>query len=159
MEACHYGEPKIKSLFLTLKKDPTLGNLSLTDLFELIELSDINKYDQGELIIKQGEQDSYLYVLIEGSILITHNDKAIRKLNRVGEIVGEMSLISHEPRSASVVADSGAVLMCIDAAGINNGKNAKRSILYYIFCQILARRLKVVNQELSGLKERLKMDL
>ncbi len=147
-----YDEEKTKALFFNFKKDPMLGNLSLSELFRLLEVSSILQYDPGENIITQGEHDTCLFILISGEMEIILDDEVIRALENTGEIVGEMSLISNEPRSASVRATSQVTCMSIDAAFIHDPQTSSQSILYYIFSHILAKRLKVVNQQLSDLK-------
>ncbi len=84
---------------------------------------------------------------------IIHNGKTIRILKKTGEIIGEMSLISKEVRSASVRAVEKLRCLSIDASFFDEFKASSHNILYYIFSHILARRLKTVNQELSNAKK------
>ncbi len=147
-----YDEEKAKELFFKFKKDPILGNMSLLELFELLDVSSIMLYEPGEDIITQGKHDSCFFILISGKMEVIFNDKIIRTIDDAGNIVGEMSLISNEPRSASVRAASQVTCLSIDAGYINDTKASHQSILYYIFSQILARRLRVVNHQLSDLK-------
>jgi CRP-like cAMP-binding protein len=87
MLVLEYSEEEAKELFMMLKKDPILGNISLSELFELLELSTMVQYDPGEYIIKQGEYDTQLFILISGNMEIIHNDKTIKILEKTGEKV------------------------------------------------------------------------
>ncbi len=148
-----YDKEKTKELFYSFCKDPMLGNLTLAELFLLLEKSSIFQYEPGENIITQGEHDTCFFILISGKMEIILNDKIIRTLEKSGEIVGEMSLISNDPRSASVRAASRVICLSIDAVYIHDTKDSRQNILYYIFSQILAKRLKAVNRQLSNLKD------
>ena len=144
-----FDEEKTKSLFFAFKKDSILGNLSLSELFDLLEMSKIIQYEPGEYIITQNHNDTNLYILISGSMEIIHNGRQIKTTDRVGEIIGEMSLISNNPRSASVRGLDKVQCLSIDASYLERPEIGLKSILYYIFCQVLARRLRIVNSELS----------
>ncbi len=150
-----YDEEKTKELFFSFKKDPILGNMSLAELFNLLDVSDIVQYDSGENIITQGEHDTCFYILISGAMDIILNDKIIRTIDDAGNIVGEMSLINNDTRSASVRASSQVVCLSINAGYIDDASVDHRSILYYIFSKILARRLKIVSTQLSDLQPEL----
>jgi len=153
MQELKFNEEKVKELFLLFKKDPLLGNLSLFELFELIELSPIVQFDPEEYIIKQGASDTNLFILISGIMEVIHNDKTIKVLDKKGEIVGEMSLISKDIRSASVQAVNQVICFSINAEYFNVIKTKPKSILYYIFSKILADRLKTITNEMSELKK------
>ncbi len=66
------------------------------------------RFAVGETLIQEGEIGKEAYLLVRGSVLITKKTKqgkvVILRTCDVGDIVGEMALISAEPRSASVRA-------------------------------------------------------
>jgi NTE family protein len=68
----------------------------------------------GETLLQQGDPGDALYLLVSGRLrtYVTDEDGAQRMLREVprGEIVGEMSLYTGEPRSATVVAIRDSVL-------------------------------------------------
>src|SRR5690606_13927683 len=68
----------------------------------------------GETLLKQGEPGDALYLLVSGRLRTYYVDddgqqRMLREVPR-GEIVGEMSLYTDEPRSATVVAIRDSVL-------------------------------------------------
>ena len=69
MQELKLNEEEVKELFFGFKKNPVLGNLSLAELLELIELSLVIQCNPGEYIIKQGESDTNLFILISGKIM------------------------------------------------------------------------------------------
>lgn len=72
----------------------------------------------GETLLQQGDPGDALYLLVSGRLrtYFTDEDGAQRMLREVprGEIVGEMSLYTGEPRSATVVAIRDSVLARLD---------------------------------------------
>ena len=152
MQKLEFNEEKAKELFIKFKKDPILGNLSLASLFDLLETSPIMQYDPGEYIIKEGESDTHLFILAYGKIEIIHNDKIVKTMDRLGEIVGEMSLISKEARFASVRAVNQVQCLSIEFSYINNPEPGPQNILLYIISQFLVSRLKSITKELSDIK-------
>jgi CRP-like cAMP-binding protein len=85
--------------------------VSLADLFR--NEPDIVRYAAGDVIFSAGDDADAMYVVIEGDVEIRLKDIAI-DVAHVGEIVGEMALIDHSPRSASVIALSASRLARID---------------------------------------------
>ncbi len=92
--------------------------------FELEILQRIQKnihwvtLNRGEVLFRQGEQPDGAYVLVSGtmnvSVLGENNEGRDVALIRQGEIVGELSLITHEERSATVTAVRDCELFRID---------------------------------------------
>ncbi|NNJ91150.1 MAG: cyclic nucleotide-binding domain-containing protein, partial [Gammaproteobacteria bacterium] len=93
--------------------------------FELEILQRIEKnihwvtLNRGEVLFRQDEQPDGAYVLVSGtmnvSVLGENNEVRDVALLRQGEIVGELSLITHDKRSATVTAVRDCELFRIDA--------------------------------------------
>ncbi|MGA7279644.1 MAG: ATPase, T2SS/T4P/T4SS family, partial [Desulfocapsaceae bacterium] len=65
---------------------------------------DVEDYDDGDLIIREGNKDTDFFRLIRGALTVVKGGKKIAELTEPGEYFGEMAAISGEPRSASVVS-------------------------------------------------------
>lgn len=78
----------------------------------------------GEVIVRQGELDTEFYIVIQGiaSAYLADDSGKSKLLCSYGQndFFGEMSAISHQPRSATVKADSPCMLLKIDITLFQN---------------------------------------
>src|SRR5215218_2148968 len=85
-----------------------LGRLALfTDLptaeLRLIaERSEEVSFGAGEWIIRQGDEGSSVYVIVDGEVTVVIDDEDRRVLSK-GSFFGEVSVLLDEPASASIV--------------------------------------------------------
>ena len=85
------------------------------DINQLMQvyLSDEETYESGEIIIKEGTTDNWVYIILEGQAKVTKRTDAgivtIDKLKK-GAIFGEMALLGRVQtgRSVSLIAADGA---------------------------------------------------
>jgi len=72
------------------------------------------RFGHGERIIEQGAPGQTFYVVASGTVsILTGRGVEVTRLGR-GQYFGEMSLLTGEPRSATVVAAEDAVLFELD---------------------------------------------
>lgn len=90
----------------------------LMDRTQFIELS------QEEAIINAGEMDSRYFFLLKGQLSVyadnAHRDRELNKITP-GQSFGALSIICHQPRTATVAVTpgcTGALLIAIDLAGL-----------------------------------------
>jgi len=71
------------------------------------------KVGQGQYLFKEGEQGDVMYVLISGTAQIIVGNRVMEEVEP-GDILGEMALVGHGPRSASVLATNDCEFACIN---------------------------------------------
>lgn len=92
---------------LFLRKVPLFADLAPADLERVAELAEERGFADGEVIAAEGEIGEELHIVIEGTVrVIQGSEGSSHELARrtAGDAVGEMSLITHAPRIASLVA-------------------------------------------------------
>ncbi|MFH1990927.1 MAG: cyclic nucleotide-binding domain-containing protein [Pseudomonadota bacterium] len=140
-----------------LRQMPTLELFDEKSLKGALQLSKIRQYGPGELIIKEDSYDDRIYFLISGQVRIEKDGKELSVLKRGGDVFGEMGVIDGSARSASAYAVGDVVCLAIDASYIDrlsgNDKIAFGYILYRVFAESLANRLRLTSEELIRLKE------
>ena len=143
---------------------PALRNFETKSLQKLLRLSKIREYEDGEVIIQEGDQDPWLYILLSGKIRISKEDLEINTIDKKGEIFGEMRVIDFMKRSASVVAVGKTVCLAVDTSAKNrisaqdptDEKLDFLLLLYRIFAEYMSIRLRVTNEELITAKKKIK---
>ncbi|MFO7761486.1 MAG: type IV-A pilus assembly ATPase PilB [Desulfobia sp.] len=65
---------------------------------------DIENYEDGDVIIHQGNKDIDFFQLIQGTLMVVRDGNKIAEITEPHEYFGEMSAISGEPRSASIIS-------------------------------------------------------
>ncbi|CBZ51945.1 putative CAMP-dependent protein kinase regulatory subunit [Neospora caninum Liverpool] len=78
------------------------------DPYERSKLSDALRtatYEDGDVIIKEGETGDTFYILLEGTAEAIKNDKVVMEYKK-GGFFGELALLKDQPRAATVVAKS-----------------------------------------------------
>ncbi|MDY6906414.1 MAG: cyclic nucleotide-binding domain-containing protein [Thermodesulfobacteriota bacterium] len=141
---------------------PALKHFETRNLAKILRLSKIREYDDGEVIIKEGDVDPWLYFLLSGRVRIKKKGIEISKISTVGEIFGEMRIIDDRARSASVYADGHTVCLAVNTSAhqqyTGSGKTDKEEtldfilLLYRIFAEYMSARLRLTNTELIKAK-------
>ncbi len=72
------------------------------------------RYKSNEIVIKQGDFDSWIFWVVKGAYSVVKNDVTITVFDVPGEVFGEMSILEEDCRSASVIAVSNGVCLSID---------------------------------------------
>jgi CRP-like cAMP-binding protein len=143
----------------TLMEIPMLKDFEPWNLRDLLTQSKIRKYEDGEEIIKEGDNDRWFYFLLKGKVRIVRTGEELAILRSAGDIFGEMSLISTSVRSTSVFAVGETTCFATDASIIDkllgSDKIALCYILYRAFSIILTERLKSTSAELVNTKKEL----
>jgi type IV pilus assembly protein PilB len=65
---------------------------------------DVEEYEDGDVIIQEGNKDRDFFKLIRGKVAVLRSGKKIAEITEPGEYFGEMAAIIEEPRSASIIA-------------------------------------------------------
>lgn len=89
-------------------RSPLFSELSDPDLVALMQGLRLLTFDPGEIVVTEGEPGDSLFVLSSGQVRVFARDQAgsnhqVRALDE-GEFFGEVSLVTGQPRSATVVA-------------------------------------------------------
>ncbi len=113
-------------------------------------------YMKGELMIRQGEEAHWLYILTQGSAEIyVSTDSDVRKniaTVHAGDFFGEMSLLTGELRSASVRALEDSVCYRLERAAFEDILHGRPEIANYL-SELLARRkveIEAIRQDLDA---------
>jgi CRP-like cAMP-binding protein len=97
-----------------LREEPLFSCLSDEQLNQLITQARLSTFGRGEPVIEEGAAGDSMFVLLRGAanVFVSKNGSKIQvaKLG-AGDCFGEMSLLTGEPRSATVRADGDCYVM------------------------------------------------
>jgi type IV pilus assembly protein PilB len=65
---------------------------------------DVEEYEDGDVVIQEGNKDKDFFKLIRGKVAVLRSGKKIAEITEPGEYFGEMAAILEEPRSASIIS-------------------------------------------------------
>lgn len=114
----HLREKLSLSVMERLREVPLFSRLSVEDLHRVSETMGRTTYRQGSTIYRQGEMSTTFYVVESGRVALLAKEgsgepRAIAHL-RDGDIFGERSLLTGQPRDTSVVAVEDTTLLYLN---------------------------------------------
>ena len=86
-----------------IKRAPLFAGLSKRELEEIAGIADEIDLREGKELTTQGKSAREFFVLLEGSADVTKDGRKINELGD-GDFFGEIALVSHSPRTATVTA-------------------------------------------------------
>ncbi len=148
--------PKWKLLLKSIK---FFSGFADEHLDELLNFSEVRKFQLHSYIIKEGEKNFSFYVVLKGNVNIVKETgvkgkKTITSLP-AGECFGEIAVLLNEPRSASVIAGGEVTVFRIHGNKIAELSVETREKLYKQLAINLAEHLKETSSQITGKKTRL----
>ena len=105
-------------------------------------------FQAGESICREGDSGEYIYILKKGSLGVFKDDKLVSQYTTPGTILGEMSIILGETRTATIKAITPSTVSVIRISLVDMVSNFPSFTVKIL--QVLAERLKDTTEELSS---------
>ena len=148
-----------KDILERLKNVPAFDNLPESHIRAVMKAASVCRYETGETLINQGDCDNRVFFLIFGKLSILVGDKQVGQLQRLGDVFGEMGIIDGSPRSATIKAERASLVISLDDTAIGSlGETSKifvQAVMYRVFAEVLAVRLREANQKITALQNEL----
>ena len=97
-----------------LAEVPFFEGFASDDLRRVVELSDEVRAAEGTVLVDQGDPGAHCYVVLEGSANVYVSGEFVAAVD-AGSTIGEMALVDHRPRTATVVAATDMTLLRFEA--------------------------------------------
>jgi CRP-like cAMP-binding protein len=120
---------------------PMFSALTDDERGQLLAIARPVLYARGEAVVRQGQPGRSLFIVRRGeaSVALAGTEGEVARL-RAGDVFGEMSLLTGEPRTATVTAASDCDLLEIDADGFRRVVMTNPSVLERITSVTAVRR-------------------
>jgi CRP/FNR family transcriptional regulator, cyclic AMP receptor protein len=101
-------------------------------------------FRQGEWIIRQGDPQSAVYVIVDGEVAVVIDDEERRVLSK-GSFFGEVAVLLGEPATATIMTRTPVTCLVIDGSEIQAFLLSHPLVTYRIL-KAEARRLKTASE-------------
>jgi len=106
-----------------LAASPLFQGMSGYEIRKAVLISELNEFDDGELLVKQGDMGRCMYLILDGTADVTrHNPDGDTKLATLstGQIFGEVGFSQDAERTADVMANSAVSALRFDYNRMQN---------------------------------------
>ncbi len=137
---------------------PAIENFSESDLRQLLAVSSIEDYRDGDLILSEDNaSDDQVFYLISGRVKVMKGGKELIVLRRTGDVFGEIGVITGVARSASVFSVGRTTCLIVKVSHIDHLDETSRLTFKYLvyrsFAEIMANRLKKTTADLMEARQ------
>jgi len=102
---------------LFLRKVPLFAELPPPDLQPIASIAQERTYAEGDAIAEQGDEGDEMHIIVSGDVAVVTGERERQRVvatRSSGEVVGEMAVITSEPRMAGLVARGQVRVLSID---------------------------------------------
>ena len=139
-----------------LKKTILFKDLSTFELIKVNKLTRTKHFQPDEVVFQEGTVGDTLFVIKKGSVRVSKLDdgkqeKVLAILNP-GDHFGEIALVDHQTRSATIIANEETELIQIKDEDFNRLLEEDKEIalkFYRTFVKVLCSRLRDTNESLT----------
>ena len=134
-----------------LKRVPLFAKLEPSKLKLLAFTSESLTFDEGEILFRAGDPADAAYVIMNGQVDIlaeTEAGEILAGTLEAGQLVGEMAVLTNEPRSATIVAEEPTRVLMLAGARLKEFVMQTPEMAFQIF-SVLTTRIREVQQRLD----------
>jgi len=102
----------------------------------------------GTVIIDQGQLGREAFVILDGNVVVKRRDRKIATLGP-GDMVGELALLDHGPRTASAICDGDCTLFVLDQRHFRGVLEDHPAITMKVLA-VLAHRIRELDRQYYG---------
>ena len=124
-----------------LRQSRYLSDVPEKELREFLSLIRHETYPEGATVIRQGELHNDVYFIIGGKASVQTDGRALYSLGRIGDIFGEMGVVSGQPSQITVEVLEKLEVLSISSKSLDDIRHDSSNELNHIFYGWLSRVL------------------
>ncbi len=132
----------------SLAEIPLFSALSKRDLQRIAKASNEVTRDAGTVLVDQGDMGREAFVVIDGTATVKRNGRKVGTLGP-GDAIGELSLLDHGPRTATVTADGPITLLVLSAREFRGLIEEVPGLAHKLLAQ-LSSRVRELDRQIYG---------
>ena len=137
-------------LLKQLQGTPMCQGLSPSNIEELVAIGEEKAIKRGGTLFREGEPGDLLIVVLDGRVEVTKREAVLATLE-AGSVLGEMSLLGGDTRSATATATTEVKYLAIPHGPFQKllGKNNIAALkVVNNLAQVMSKRLSLINEKL-----------
>ena len=123
-----YSITKKEEVYNLLKNKRNFEYMSESLLRQLIDVMKVVRFRKERILIKQGAENAFCYIIIRGSVSVYVDGKFLYKLRRTGDVFGEISFVTQSISTATIKAEKDLGVMVISYSFFNKLKNIELAL-------------------------------
>ncbi|MGA1442361.1 MAG: cyclic nucleotide-binding domain-containing protein, partial [Ilumatobacteraceae bacterium] len=105
--------PRSVTPLTTLHHVPLFSSCSKKDLSRIVKAADQVSFKAGRVLTEQGQPGREAFIILKGKATVRRSGKKLASIG-AGSMVGELSLLDHGPRTATVTCDTDCDVLVIN---------------------------------------------
>jgi serine/threonine protein phosphatase PrpC len=138
-----------------LRQMPLFRHLTYKEILRVLSVTKVVDFNVGDEILREGAPGDDMFILLKGKVRL-HKDGALVTYLGPGAHLGEMALVTKQPRSVSAAADDRTRALVLRRQDFNDiiRNEPRLSVkLLWSFVQVLAQRLRKTTADLTGVRQ------
>lgn len=140
-----------EKIYISLKESRYFKDISDEAFQKLTSIVKLKHYEKNDVILNQGQKNHQVYCIVQGKVSVSVDNNYIYSLKRVGDIFGEMSVITGLPSNATIQAESPIEVVVFSANHLHDIQEDTTHTLHILFfkwfIKILTNKLHMTSQK------------
>lgn len=94
------------------------SNCTNKQLREIARVATQVRVPAGKILAREGDVGRELFIILEGSASVTRDGRHLTTLT-VGDVVGELAVLTHHPRNATITAETDLGILVLTHSGLD----------------------------------------
>lgn len=145
-----------QTIYQCLKKSRLFDPLPDSLVRKLTGFLRKRSFEASDYVTREGARGSEIHFLIKGKVSVYSGGELILTLKRLGDMCGEMSVITNKPSYASEVAETAVEVLSLDTSELINLPTVKSSdlnrLLFRLYSSMLTDKFKLTTVKARGVE-------
>ena len=128
----------LKNSLKHLRYSPLFSSCSSKDLERIAKAGDRVTFEKGEVMTKQGDPGKEAFIILSGKATVKRSGKKVATIS-TGSVVGELSLLDHGPRTATVTCDTECQVLVISRGNFLRVIDKVPALTHKLFAALATR--------------------